>query len=44
MPLGAITALCRDPHERLFMHGEWQDGLTNSESTPFAALADEIEP
>lgn len=32
------------------MHGDWQNGLapffglTNSESAPFAALADEIEP
>ena len=41
---GAIIALCRDPQERLFIHGEWQDGLTNIENAPFAALADEIEP
>lgn len=48
-PIYDELALCHDPQERLFMHGEWQEGLaptaglTKSERDQFIAFADVIE-
>jgi hypothetical protein len=48
-PIYDELALCHDPQERLFMHGEWQEGLaptaglTKSERDQFIAFASEIE-
>lgn len=48
-PIYDELALCHDPHERLFIHGEWIDGLNPAAALPerdrrqFAAFEAEIE-
>lgn len=48
-PIYDELALCHDPQERLFMHGEWHEGLsptvglTQTEREQFADFASEIE-
>lgn len=48
-PVYDELALCHDPHERLFIHGEWIEGLSPQEGLPkrekdqFAAFQAEIE-
>ncbi|MBL9131560.1 MAG: FAD-dependent oxidoreductase, partial [Verrucomicrobiaceae bacterium] len=48
-PVYDELALCHDPHERLFIHGEWIEGLNPSAGLPkreleqFAAFHSEIE-